>query len=393
MANTSLLKLQGSRVVTAASERLGLSRREFLQFCTGMAASLGLPQGADAAVAEAIATQKRPSVIWLHFQECTGCTESMLRAEHPTLERLILDVISLDYHETLFAAAGHQVEQARKTAMSENKGRYVLVVEGAVPTRDGGIYCKVGGRTAVELTRECAADAAAVIAIGSCASWGGMPSTDPNPTGAAGVAAVLGKPVVTIPGCPPNPYNFLSTVVHFLTFGSLPPVDELGRPKFAYSRLVHENCERRAHFDAGRFAMDFGDEGHRKGYCLYKLGCKGPETYANCPTILFGDAGAGTWPVGCGHPCIGCTEQGIGFSKPIHMLAKVKNAEPPQQYPRIVEEKGSGATLASAAILAAVAGAAAGGTAMVARNLGLSHKLEEAERAAASKTELGNGQR
>ncbi|HNM65846.1 MAG TPA: hydrogenase small subunit, partial [Accumulibacter sp.] len=249
MANTSLLKLQGSRVVTAASERLGLSRREFLQFCTGMAASLGLPQGADAAVAEAIATQKRPSVIWLHFQECTGCTESMLRAEHPTLERLILDVISLDYHETLFAAAGHQVEQARKTAMSENKGRYVLVVEGAVPTRDGGIYCKVGGRTAVELTRECAADAAAVIAIGSCASWGGMPSTDPNPTGAAGVAAVLGKPVVTIPGCPPNPYNFLSTVVHFLTFGSLPPVDELGRPKFAYSRLVHENCERRAHFD------------------------------------------------------------------------------------------------------------------------------------------------
>ncbi|MDS4013971.1 MAG: hydrogenase small subunit [Candidatus Accumulibacter sp.] len=393
MANTSLLKLQGSRVVTAASERLGLSRREFLQFCTGMAASLGLPQGADAAVAEAIATQKRPSVIWLHFQECTGCTESMLRAEHPTLERLILDVISLDYHETLFAAAGHQVEQARKTAMSENKGHYVLVVEGAIPTRDGGIYCKVGGRTAVELTRECAADAAAVIAIGSCASWGGMPSADPNPTGASGVAAVLGKPVVTIPGCPPNPYNFLSTVVHFLTFGSLPPVDELGRPKFAYSRLVHENCERRAHFDAGRFAMDFGDEGHRKGYCLYKLGCKGPETYANCPTILFGDAGAGTWPVGCGHPCIGCTEQGIGFSKPIHMLAKVKNAEPPQQYPRIVEEKGSGATLASAAILAAVAGAAAGGTAMVARNLGLSHKLEEAERAAASKTELGNGQR
>ena len=201
---------------------------------------------------------------------------------------------------------------------------------------------------------------------------------------------VLGKPVVTIPGCPPNPYNFLATVVHFLTFNALPPVDELGRPKFAYSRLIHENCERRAHFDAGRFAMQFGDEGHRRGYCLYKLGCKGPETYANCPTVLFGDAGAGTWPVGCGHPCIGCTEQGIGFSKPIHMLSKVKNVEPPQQYPRIVEEQGVGATLGSASLLAAVAGAAAGAAAMVARNLGLSHQAEEAERAraASEKTEV-----
>ncbi|EXI85155.1 MAG: Hydrogenase-2 small chain precursor [Candidatus Accumulibacter sp. BA-94] len=198
MANSSLLQLEGDSRIAAASERLGMRRREFLQFCATVAASLGLPPGADAAVAEAVASKKRPSVIWLHFQECTGCTESMLRAEHPTLEKLILDVISLDYHETLFAAAGHQAEQARKTAMAANKGGYVLVVEGAIPTRDGGIYCKVGGQTAIELTKECAADAAAVIAIGSCASWGGMPATDPNPTGASGVAAVLGKPVVTI---------------------------------------------------------------------------------------------------------------------------------------------------------------------------------------------------
>ncbi|MEF8755028.1 MAG: hydrogenase small subunit [Accumulibacter sp.] len=390
MANSSLLRLEGDSRIAVASDRLGMRRREFLQFCATLAAGLGLPPGADAAVAEAVASKKRPSVIWLHFQECTGCSESMLRAEHPTLEKLILDVISLDYHETLFAAAGHQAEQARKKAMADNKGGYVLVVEGAIPTRDGGIYCKVGGQTAIELTRECAADAAAVIAIGSCASWGGMPATDPNPTGSSGVAAVLGKPVVTIPGCPPNPYNFLSTVVHFLAFGSLPAVDDLGRPKFAYSRLIHESCERRAHFDAGRFAVEFGDEGHRKGYCLYKLGCKGPETYANCPTVLFGDAGAGTWPIGCGCPCFGCSEQGVGFSKPLHMLAKVKNVEPPQQYPRIVEEQGMGATLGSAAILAAVAGAAAGGAAMVARNLGLSHQAEEAERAkaASKRTEM-----
>jgi len=363
------------------ARRLKISRREFLELCAATAGTLGLPMGAEAAIAEAVEKAKRPSVIWLHFQECTGCSESLLRAEHPTLEKLILDVISLDYHETLMAAAGHQAEKARKDAMVANKGKYILVIEGAIPAKDKGIYCKIGGQTAIELAKECAADAAAVIAIGSCASWGGMPSTDPNPTGASSVAEILGKPVVTIPGCPPNPYNFLATAVHFLTFGKLPATDKLGRPLFAYGRLVHENCERRAHFDAGRFAMEFGDEGHRKGYCLYKLGCKGPETYANCPTIGFGDAGEGNWPVGCGHPCIGCTEKGVGFAKPIHAMAKMLNVVPPTQYPRIVEDQGKGATFAAAAALAAIAGAAAGGGAMLARNLGLSHKAEELEKA------------
>lgn len=351
-------------------DRLGMTRRGFMQFCATLATTLGLSRGAEAQIQKAIEHARRPSVIWLHFQECTGCTESMLRAEHPTLEKLILDVISLDYHETLFAAAGHQFEAARIQAMTENKGKYLLVIEGAIPTRDNGVYCKIGGHTAIDLARECAADAAAIIAIGSCAAWGGMPSTSPNPTGATGVNSILDKPVVNIPGCPPNPYNFLATVVHFLTFGSLPDVDHEGRPLFAYSRLIHDHCERRAHFDAGRFAMDFGDEGHRKGYCLYKLGCKGPETYANCPTVLFGDVGAGTWPVGCGHPCIGCTEQGVGFEKPIHTLAQLKSVHPPISFPRIQEEQGSGAKIGEVAVIAAVAGAAAGAGAMLARNLG-----------------------
>src|SRR5512146_3444883 len=257
--NDDIIKDEES--MAALEKRLGISRRSFLQMCAAMAATMGLPKGAEAAIIKAVATKKRPSVIWLHFQECTGCTESLLRAEHPTIEKLILDVISLDYHETLFAAAGHQAEAARKAAMKANKGKYVLVVEGAIPVKDNGIYCKVGGQTAIDMVKECAADAAAVVAIGSCASWGGMPSTPPNPTGASGVAEVLGKPVVTIPGCPPNPYNFLATVVHFLTFGSLPAVDKLGRPLFAYGRIIHEHCERRAHFDAGRFAHEFGDDG------------------------------------------------------------------------------------------------------------------------------------
>lgn len=366
--NETYMKEATEAAVTVAS-RLGINRREFLQFCAATATTLGLPTGAEAAIAKAVEKAKRPSVIWLHFQECTGCSESLLRAEHPTLEKLILDVISLDYHETLMAAAGHQAEAARKSAMEANKGKYILVVEGAIPVKDNGIYCKIGGHKAIDMLKECAADAAAVIAIGSCASWGGMPSTDPNPTGASSVADVLGKTVVTIPGCPPNPYNFLATAVHFLTFGKLPDIDQLGRPKFAYGRIIHEHCERRAHFDAGRFAMEFGDEGHRKGYCLYKLGCKGPETYANCSTIGFGDAGENNWPVGCGHPCIGCTEKGVGFTKPIHQTAVLKGMMPPASYPRIVEEQGK-ASFAAAAALAAIAGAAAGGAAMLAKNLG-----------------------
>ena len=315
------------------ANRFNIERRDFLKFCAAMAATMGLPKGAEAEIATAITAKERPSVIWLHFQECTGCTESMLRAEHPTIEKLILEIISLDYHETLFAAAGHQVEAAREAAMKKNWGKYVLVVEGAIPVKDNGIYCKVGGKTALQLVKECAEGAAAVIAIGSCASWGGMPSTPPNPTGSTGVPEILApKPVVTIPGCPPNPYNFLSTVVHFLTFGALPAIDDKGRPKFAYSRLIHENCERRAHFDAGRFALEFGDEGHRKGYCLYKLGCKGPETYANCPSILFNDVGTGSWPVGTGHPCIANAALNV-YVSPGRFESEFKYTSGPDQMP------------------------------------------------------------
>jgi len=370
----------------AIEQRFNIGRREFLTFCAAITASMGLPGRAGAQVAEAITRKDRPSVIWLHHQECTGCTESLLRAEHPTLEKLILDIISLDYHETLFAAAGHQVEAAKRAAMEKNKGKYLLVVEGAIPMKDGGIYCKIGGRTSLELTREAAENAAAIIALGSCAAWGGMPSSPPNPTGCVGVAEALGRTdILTIPGCPSNPYNFLACVVHFLTFQKLPPTDNQGRPLFAFSRLVHENCERRAHFDAGRFALEFGDEGHRKGFCLYKLGCKGPETYANCPVVLFGDAGMQSWPVGTGHPCIGCTMKGIGFTKPIHALADLTNQRPPAMYPRVAEEQGNGVSMGAVAVLSAVAGAAIGAGTVLTKKLGkLERSAEESIRRSGS---------
>ncbi len=354
-------------------QRLGVTRREFMKFCAGIAATLGLPTSAAAAMADAVATpRKRPVVIWLHGQECTGPSETLLRAEHPTLERLILEMISLEYHQTLDAGAGHDVEHHKDAVIEANKGQYLLVVEGSIPIKDGGIYCKIGNKTMLEHTTAAAEHAAAIIAFGSCASWGGVQSSGPNPTQAMGAQAVLpGKTVVNIPGCPPNPYNFLATVMHFLTFGKLPALDGQNRPMFAYGRLIHENCERRPHFDAGRFAEEFGDEGHRLGYCLYKLGCKGPETYANCPAVEFNDIGGGTWPIGVGHPCFGCVEQGVGFTKPLFTLAEVKTVTPPNEFPLIdAREGGSNATAITAGITGAVVGAAVGATAMAARKLG-----------------------
>ena len=347
----------------------GLTRRQMLKFCAGVAATMGLSQAAGVRMALAAENPMRPPVIWLHGQECTGCTETLLRAYHPTLESLLLDVISLDYHDTLCVGAGKQALDHKHKVVEEYRGKYILVTEGGTPMAEGGIYCKVGGRTQVELVREAAAGAAAVIAIGSCAAWGGVQSAHPNPTGAVGTQEVIpGKTVINIPGCPPNPYNFLATVLHLLTFGEAPALDAHNRPKFAYGRLIHENCERRPHFDAGRFALEFGDAGHRQGFCLYKIGCKGPETHANCPAIGFGDVGEGNWPVGIGAPCLGCTEKGVGFSKPIHALADLVSQTPPSLYPSVDGARGQGASPGAAALVGGVIGVALGAGAMFTRN-------------------------
>ena len=348
----------------------GVSRRDFMKFCGIMAVSMGLPLGAGAQIAEAITNPKRrPPVIWLHGQECTGCTESLLRTSHPSIEHLILDLISLDYHETLNVGAGHQAEAALKKSVQDNAGKFILVVEGSVPVKDGGVYCMIGGRPFGDIVKETAAKAAAVIAIGSCATWGGWQSSDPNPTGATGMPEFLkGTTVVSIPGCPPNGYNFLSTVLYFLTLKKLPELDELGRPKFAYGRLIHENCERRPHFDAGRFAEQFGDEGHRLGYCLYKLGCKGPMTRNNCSALHYCDVGA--WPVNTGRPCFGCSEEGIGFTIPLFTEADIENVTPAAVHAPIQETRGGGISKGAAALLGGIGGAAIGAGAVVAKRLG-----------------------
>ena len=346
----------------------GMDRRAFLKVCGMAAAAIGLPFSFGARFAHAAERGLRPSVIWLHFQECTGCTETLLRASHPALATLLFDLISLDYHETLSAGAGPQAEAMLRDAMEANEGAYICVVEGAIPTKDAGVYCKIGDRTALEMLREVADRAAATIAIGSCASWGGIPSAEPNPTGATGAPMVLtDKTVVTIPGCPPNPYVFLGTVLQFVTLGSLPALDAKGRPEFAYGRTIHEHCPRRAHFDAGRFALTFGDKGHRQGHCLYRLGCKGPATHASCSTLHFGDV-IGAWPIGIGHPCTGCTEKAIAFRIPMHDTVEIERPMPPDTYPAIHPEPG-GADPWATGLAGLVAGGLAAGGISYARHL------------------------
>ena len=351
---SALLRSLGS----APSERPPVSRRDFVRIVSAAAAAVGLTGAAAGKVVEAAVKGVKPSVIWLHFQECTGCTESLLRTSHPGIGSLILDLVSLDYHETLFAAAGLQAEAALHEAMEKHAGKYVCIIEGAIPVKDNGVYCKIGGKTALDIVNTVAARAGAIIAIGSCASWGGVPSADPNPTGATGAPDVLeGKTVVTIPGCPANPYNLLGTVLQFVTLGTLPALDEKGRPKWAYGRTIHEHCPRRAHFDAGRFAEAYGDAGHREGYCLYKLGCKGPATHANCSTNHFNEV-PDAWPIGLGHPCFGCTEQKLGFRVPLHDTVDIERPTPPDTYPGIHEPTGT-----IGAVAAGLVGVAAGAVA------------------------------
>jgi hydrogenase small subunit len=285
----------------------GVSRRDFMKFCTAMSAALALPVACAPKIAQALDEVKRPTLVWLEFQDCAGDTEALLRSANPTVAEIILDILSVDYHETIMAAAGHQAEEALAKVVKEQKGKYIAVVEGAIPLKDDGVYCCVGGRAAIDTAREVCGGALATVAVGTCATFGGIPAAAPNPTGAVGVRqAVPGATVINLPGCPLNADNLTATIVHFLVFGKLPATDSLGRPLFAYGKRIHDNCERRPHFDAGQYVEQWGSTAHRKGHCLYKMGCKGPETYHNCPTQRYNEKTS--WPVASGHGCVGCSQ-------------------------------------------------------------------------------------
>jgi len=329
------------RTLGEAMQSQGISRRSFLKFCAATASMMALPPSMIPAIAEALEKARKPSVIWLSFQECTGCTESLTRSHTATIENLIFDSISLDYHHTLQAASGEAAEEAREAAMKENWGEYLLVVDGSIPTKDMG-YSTIAGISNLDMFLQTAAGAAAIISVGTCAAFGGIPHAHPNPTGAYSVydiikmygnseldgissasitnnsgGSVINKPIITVPGCPPIPVVITGVLTHYLTFGTIPELDHLGRPKAFYGQSIHDRCYRRPFYDKGLFAETFDDEGAKKGWCLYKLGCKGPTTYNACATTKWNNGTS--FPIESGHPCLGCSEphfwDGGGFYK------------------------------------------------------------------------------
>jgi hydrogenase small subunit len=360
-------------------ERHGVSRRDFLKFCGVMAGTLALPHSAHAQIVEALDSPARVPVIWLEMQDCAGCSESFLRASRPTAAEVVLDILSVDYHETIMAPSGFMAEKSKADTIAA--GGYLLVVEGSIPQKDDGIYCCIGGRTAIDILEEAASNAIAAVAVGNCAAFGGIPKASPNPTGAVAVSdLVTNIPVLNLPGCPMNVVNLTATVVHFLTFGALPEMDGLGRPLFAYGARIHDNCERRGHFDAGEFVKEWGDEGHRKGWCLYQMGCKGPMTFHNCPIVRWNDGV--NWPVGSGHGCIGCSEPGF-WEQSFYTPIELHSFTPPAAYPpadvpeQPVPLANAGATGAALGLVAGVAGTVAVQQLRKSRNNGEEEDEEE----------------
>jgi len=311
----------GKGTLGEALREQGVSRRSFMKYFASTASMMALPPAMIPVIAKAMEQARRPSVIWLSFQECTGCTESLTRASTSTLENLIFDAISLDYHHTLQAASGHQAEAAREAAMEENYGEYLLVVDGSIPMGNPG-YSTIAGISNVDMLKQAAEGAAAIIAVGTCSTYGGIPHADPNPTGAVSVGEIIkDKPIINVPGCPPIPVVITGVLAHFLTFGELPELDHLGRPKAFYGKSIHDRCYRRPFYDKGLFAETFDDEGAKKGWCLFKLGCKGPTTYNACATTKWNDGTS--FPIEAGHPCLGCSEpdfwDGGGFYRALSL--------------------------------------------------------------------------
>jgi hydrogenase small subunit len=299
----------------------GVSRRAFLKYASYTASLMALPTAATTAIAQGLAAARRQSVIWLSFQECTGCTESITRADSPSIEDLIFDFISLDYHHTLQAVSGHAAEEARMAAMEKNRGKYIVVCDGSIPLKDGGVYSTIAGMTNVQMLEETVKDAFAVLAVGTCAAFGGIPYADPNPTGAVPISELVppGIPVINISGCPPIAEAMTGTISYLLSFGAVPDLDHLGRPNAFFGENIHDRCYRRPFYERGKFAESFDDEGARKGWCLYKVGCKGPVTYNACATLKWN--GGVSFPIQSGHGCLGCSEPGFwdmgGFYKPL----------------------------------------------------------------------------
>lgn len=308
----------------------GMSRRSFIKGCVALTSLMGLSSNAVSKVVEAAEVKQLPVVIWLHGHECTGCDESFIRSAAPLASDLVLSQIALEYSHLLSAASGEPFEAHLHETIEKYRGQYILAIEGAVSTKDNGVYCMSGGRPFTHMMQEVAEGAKAIIAYGSCATSGGIQAASPNPTGSAGINPFIGSiPCVNVPGCPPIPEVMTGVVMHIALFGTLPPLDGEGRPKQFFGNRVHDTCYRRPFFDAGMFAENFDDAGSRAGWCLYKLGCRGPETYSSCGNLRWYEGMS--YPIQSGAPCIGCTNanfwDNVPFTERLPAYGKFGNAD------------------------------------------------------------------
>lgn len=284
-----------------------VSRRDFLRSIglTGAAATLAgsLPAAARAAIKALVA--KGPPVIWLSGGTCGGCSISALNAQHPAIDEVITSLVTLHYHLNLSAVSGEQVFAHLYRTIEEQKGRYIFVQEGVIPTAFGGRLCIAGeykGKriTMLELARHVASKAELVVAAGSCPSFGGIPSAPPNPTGVEPLSALVPQTVINIPGCPVHPDDLFGALLYYLKHGA-PELDHRNRPRAFFPNL-HETCPLLPEFEKENFARHWGDHGR----CTATLGCLGPTTH--CGAGNRGWNGGISGCIQCGSRCIGCTE-------------------------------------------------------------------------------------
>ena len=305
----------------ALLEERGVTRRRFLEFCGALALTLGLSEAMAPAIHEALAESvigksggNLTPVIWLELASCTGCTESLAQAENPDVATIVLDLISLNYAETLSAGAGFSLEEAKQQTIEA--GNYIVVIEGAIMEGWNGNALKIANEKSVDIVRHAASNATAIICAGSCAADGGWQAAKPNPGGAIGVQAFLEKskkngsfeheipPIINVPSCPSNPEHIIAVLVEVLLLGRLPALNKQNMPTLIFDQYIHDNCTRRGHFENGEFVYQFGTEEELKGYCLYPLGCKGPQTKCDCPIVRWNRRVS--WCVESGAPCAGC---------------------------------------------------------------------------------------
>lgn len=296
----------------------GVTRRSFLKYCGSVAAMLGMAETMAPKIAgavEAAAGSKLYPALWINGGACTGCTESMAQATYPDVAQVVLDILSMNYMETIMMATGHAADEAMYATAEAEAGKFVMIYEGTVMEGLEGNTLRIAGEPSLKIIDEIAPKAAAIIAVGSCAVDGGWVKAAPNPAEGTGIGMYLKKkgittPVINLPTCPVNPEWIVAIVIDAIILGQLADgsildkLDALGRPKFIFGQTIHDNCPRRGHFENGEFVYEFGSPEEAMGYCLYPVGCKGPQTQTNCPIVRWNNSTS--WCVESGSPCIGC---------------------------------------------------------------------------------------